>query len=106
MYWLVLMAGLSGCDTIEDKLDEIEIPDHETVYECVGDDNGPVELCSPLSADELSVEVGWPCRVTTDPRFCLGPLDTFCFQVCLYSCETGHRGCNALNGCYCPTEDQ
>lgn len=71
----------------------------DEVYQCDAEDGTgrTVEFCydgDPTDISEgLADEPGglWSCYPT--PRH-LG--------ACLYSCEPGHRGCNALNGCWCP----
>lgn len=76
----------------------LDLPFLDVVYECDAEDGtGRVlELCYDSGgvalSEALADEPGglWSCRPT--PRH-LGP--------CVYHCDGG-RGCNALNGCFCP----
>ncbi len=94
-----LLLALVAC--AESAPEELQVPEHETVYECGYGEQILGEWCFDGSADDLSQLVRAPCWESKDERFCVGPPWAPCFPVCLYSCEPGHRGCNALSGCRC-----
>lgn len=69
----------------------------DEVYQCDAGSSVTVEFCYDGDPADISNELdqdrggSWSCYPT--PRH-LG--------ACLYSCDSGHRGCNALDGCWCP----
>lgn len=64
----------------------------DLVYQCTQVETAEkTEWCWNGDLVDLEVALGSECRPTERH---LGP--------CLYSCEPNHKGCNALNGCFCP----
>jgi len=75
------------------------LPDLSTVYDCFTS-RGVEEYCFDGDARELSRMVHAQCLPSEHDRFRVGPLGQL-HPVCVYSCEPGHAGCNALTGCWC-----
>ena len=96
---VVLLAGCQSCRELGGGTG-LDLPWFDVVYECeAADGSGRVlELCFDGEAVELGEALGdepggmWTCDPT--PRH-LGP----CIHCCGPDCG---RGCNALNGCFCP----
>ncbi len=95
----VSVALLAGCTQLGVLIDAAS--DEGTVYECSTDDGRVVELCYFDDAeDELGEMLGGSCG---EPSRRWPWFVNMLSMGCTYSCPAPRQGCNAHNGCYCPS---